>query len=331
MPKIRQSNIELLRILSMIAVLYGHGVGFVLGLPSADDIGNQPYTSFFQIIFSTVFTCGVNVFILISGWFGIQASRQGIYKFLFQIIFLLWAIYLFFVIVGKTSLSIEGIKISLGLTNGYWFIMGYLGLYILSPILNTFVEHVSKKQFQTLLISFYAFQCYFSWLTNYVNYFAGYSIVLFCGLYLTARYFRNYPIISLNKYSGRILICVILLTSIIVLVSLYFFDHASHMLRYDSPIIIFESLCILLFFNKMSFQNKIINWFAASCFAVYIIHFNPFVFSYFINVAKIIDSTFSNISYIFMIVFFLVSVFLICVLIDQLRIIAWNYLKSKLE
>lgn len=331
MPKIRQSNFELLRILAILAVLYGHGVGLVLGLPSFTEIGEQPGTSFCQIFFSTTFSCGVNVFILISGWFGIHTTRQGLIKLIFQIIFLLWTIYLLFILTGKTELNIEGIKISIGLTEGYWFIMGYLGLYIFSSILNTFVEHASQKQFQTFLISFYVFQCFYSWLANYVNYFAGYSIVLFCGLYLTARYFRCYPIISLNDNAGKLSICIILLVSTIVMISLKFWGHASHMLRYDSPLMILQSLCILLFFNKMSFQNKIINWLAASCFAVYIIHFNPFVFSYFINVAKNIDSTFSDISYILMIVIFLVSVFLICVLIDQLRIITWNLLKSKLQ
>jgi len=324
MPKIRQSNFELLRILSMIAVLYGHGVGLVLGLPSAGEIEHQPFTSLFQIILSTTFTCGVNVFILISGWFGIHASRQGIYKFLFHIFFLLWAIYLLFIIVGKTSLNIEGIKISMGLTDGYWFIMGYLGLYILSPILNTFVENASKKQFQTLLISFYVFQCFYSWLTNYVNYFAGYSIILFCGLYLTARYFKLYPIHLLECHPEKISSITILLISIIVLFSLKHFGNALHMLRYDSPLIILVSLCLLLLFKRKNFQNKFINWLAASCFSVYIIHFNPFVFTYFTHYSHLLNDNFNGFLYTISIAFFLVVVYFVCVFIDQIRIFIWN-------
>ena len=86
MSKIRQSNFELLRILAMMAVLYGHGVGLVLGLPTSSEIESQTFTSFFRIAWSTLNTCGVNLFVLISGWFGIHSTRQGLYKFLFQII-----------------------------------------------------------------------------------------------------------------------------------------------------------------------------------------------------------------------------------------------------
>lgn len=312
----------------MLAVLYGHGVGLVHGLPFSEEIKEQPGISFCRILFYTTFSCGVNIFILISGWFGIHATRQGLVKFIFQFIFLLWGLYIIFILTGKTQLSLEGIKISIGLTDGYWFIMGYLGLYILSPILNAFVENATKKQFKSLLLSFYTFQCFYSWLTNYVNYFSGYSIMLFCGLYLTARYVRRYPIIGLNNNAGKTIICIILLISIIVLMSLKHFGHASHMLRYDSPLIILQSLCILLFFNKLSFQNTIINWLAASCFAVYIIHFNPFVFPYFINVAKIIDNSFMHFSYVFAITLYLISVFILCVLLDQLRIFVWKLLKN---
>jgi len=175
----RLSNIELLRIFAIIGVLYGHAVGLVLGLPNADSIHQNFISSFFKLLIGNIFIGGVNVFILISGWFGIRANKKGLAKFLFQIIFLLWGIYLIAILIGKGTLNIEGIKWSLGLTKGYWFVMAYLGLYLVSPILNSFAEHATKKQFRSFLIGFYAFQCFFSWITGYVNYFEGYSIVFF--------------------------------------------------------------------------------------------------------------------------------------------------------
>ena len=40
---IRQSNIELLRILAMLFVLIGHANGLVLGLPATEDFQNNPF------------------------------------------------------------------------------------------------------------------------------------------------------------------------------------------------------------------------------------------------------------------------------------------------
>lgn len=184
---IRQSNIELLRILAMLFVLIGHANGLVLGLPATEDFQNNPLSSFCRILFTSLAVGGVNIFVLISGWFGIHATKKGAAKFIFQVMFLLWGIYLVSILLGREKLSFEGIKVCMGLTNEYWFVMGYLGLYIFSPLLNSFVKTSSKIGLRNFLIAFYAFQCYYCWITGVVSYFEGYSIVFFCGLYLTGR------------------------------------------------------------------------------------------------------------------------------------------------
>ena len=325
----RLSNIELLRIFAIIGVLYGHAVGLVLGLPNADSIHQNFISSFFKLLIGNIFIGGVNVFILISGWFGIRANKKGLAKFLFQIIFLLWGIYLIAILIGKGTLNIEGIKWSLGLTKGYWFVMAYLGLYLVSPILNSFAEHATKKQFRSFLIGFYAFQCFFSWITGYVNYFEGYSIVFFCGLYLTARYLRLYPIALLTKHCGKIFITIVLMLSIILLFTLSYFNNAARMARYDNPVVILASSSILLFVSKHPFQSKFINWLASSCFAVYVIHFNPFVFPFLSTISEHIKQSYQGISYAIFITIFIITVYLVCVLIDQLRIFCWRPLQKK--
>ena len=116
---------------------------------------------------------------------GFTPQRRVLTKFIFQVMFLLWGIYLVSILLGREKLSFEGIKVCMGLTNEYWFVMGYLGLYIFSPLLNSFVKTSSKIGLRNFLIAFYAFQCYYCWITGVVSYFEGYSIVFFCGLYLT--------------------------------------------------------------------------------------------------------------------------------------------------
>jgi len=321
----RQSNIELLRILSMFFVLVGH-VGMIVGSPDKDLFSSDFLSSFLRILIQGFSVVGVNIFVLISGWFGIKASLKGGSAFIFQFLFLIWAVYFLEIVTGITIFDFQGLKNSLGLTGEYWFVMAYLGLYILTPVLNTYVEQASKEQFRWLLISFYSFQCYYCWLSGFTNYFEGYSIVFFCGLYLTARYIKLYPIPFLYNNSFKLYVIISIITSLFASIGIYFFDSAVRMLRYDNPLVIISSIALLLSFTKFGFQNNYINIIAKSSFAVYIIHFNPYIFPFFRDIVYNIETQYSNLALVLILFFFMIVVFLICVAIDQIRICAWNFL-----
>ena len=294
----RQSNIELLRIISIFFVLIGHAFGVVLGLPGTHDIGTEPLNSFLRILLGAVALGGVNIFVLISGWFGIHPSKKGLAKYLYQVAFLLWGIYAVALLSGKAELNIVGIKTSMGIYEGYWFIMAYLGLYLLSPVLNAFVENATKRQFQVLLIGFYLFQCYYCWIMGMVNYFNGYSITFFCGLYLTARYVRLYSIQFMERNAWKIYVGITLLLAVAGTVGIRFVGSPLKLLRYDSPLEIVACVCFLLGFLKIKLQSSVVNTLAKSCFAVYIIHFNPFVFPYFRMGVEWIDHSCSSVVFV---------------------------------
>lgn len=322
----RLSNIELLRIIAIFFILICHANGRVFGIPSSDDIRLLPISSVMRIFFESFAISGVDIFILISGWFGIHPKPKGIGKLLYQVAFLLWTIYIFFLICGKASLNLYGLQVSMTLTNEYWFVVAYLGLYIFAPALNAFVEKASKRELQILLISFYAFQCYYCWLTATVDYYTGYSVTFFCGLYLTARYVRMYPVKFIQQHSVSTFFLVVMTITIIAIVGLYNFNNAARMLRYDSPLVIISAIAILYAFGKIQMRNKLINHIALSCFAVYIIHFNPFVYKYFEIYDKMIYNSTSGLYTIFAIGLYLIVVFLLCVAIDQIRLVSWNML-----
>ena len=46
------------------------------------------------------------------------------------------------------------------------------------------------------------------------------------------------------------------------------------------PLLLINSIGLLIAFLAMSFQSKIVNWFAASTFAVYLIHENAYIRDY---------------------------------------------------
>ena len=321
---IRQSNIELLRILAMLFVLIGHANGLVLGLPATEDFQNNPLSSFCRILFTSLAVGGVNIFVLISGWFGIHATKKGAAKFIFQVMFLLWGIYFVSILLGRENLSVEGIKVCMGLTNEYWFVMGYLGLYIFSPLLNSFVKTSSKIGLRNFLIAFYAFQCYYCWITGIVSYFEGYSIVFFCGLYLTGRYFNLYPLAFISNKPLKIYLFISILLAVVSFYTLYQWGNAMKLLRYDNPLVILSSVSLLVYFCKMKFSSSFVNWLAASSFAVYIVHFHPSVFPLFRQIVESLSGQWNGVVFVFFILIFLLITYFACVLIDQIRIIAWK-------
>ncbi|MDD7273536.1 MAG: acyltransferase family protein [Prevotella sp.] len=326
--KERSSNIELLRIFAIFFVLICHSLIKIAGVPTTEEIINAPFNSFFQILIYSISIAGVDIFILISGWFGIRYSKNGILKLLFHIFFLLGNIYLFFILIGSAKINLNGLFISLGLAKEYWFIMAYLGLYIISPILNTFAEKSSKKDFLLVLISLYIFQCFYSWISSSIDYYGGYSITFFCCLYLTARYFKLYPIKIKKARNILYYLFIIIIITITVWCSMRIFGHSLRMLRYDNPLVICSSLLLLYYFSNINVNSKIINFLALSCFSVYIIHYNPFIFPYFSIISKFIYNSYFGIYYVLFESLFILVVFTLCTFIDQIRLLSWNFLFS---
>lgn len=319
--KARQSNLELLRIIAMLFIMMGHTY---VRLSDNSNEGVFGGSLFWKTMISTMVTTGVGVFIAISGWFGIRFKFRSLAKYLFLVFFSLFLIYGLAVAFKFTGFSIQGILISCGFTDGYWFVLGYLGLFLISPLLNMFIEYASKKDFQIVLLSYFVFQSYVSWLSGWYNYYDGYSIIMFAGIYLTAAYVRKYPIEWIEQRASLLWIITILVITAIATFSLWKFGHAARQIRDDNPLIILAGILMLLSFKQLTFQSKIVNWLAASSFAVYLIHYSPFVYPYFMKGMRYLYYHFDGMIYAALLLMALLVVFFICTLFDQLRIFCWK-------
>lgn len=80
-----QSNIELLRIITMLLIVLLHCNYFALGGQSTFDIHSAK--GFTRVLCEQLTIVGVDVFVLISGWFGIHAKLKGAFSLLFQVVF----------------------------------------------------------------------------------------------------------------------------------------------------------------------------------------------------------------------------------------------------
>ena len=82
--KVRQSNVELLRIITMILVMIVHANFRALSAPTVADAVTTPTSVFLRFLTESFSIICVNVFVLISGWFGIHFNWKRFMEFLFQ-------------------------------------------------------------------------------------------------------------------------------------------------------------------------------------------------------------------------------------------------------
>lgn len=289
----------------------------------------RPISAYTQYLFASIsYTC-VNIYILISGWFGINFKWKSLCSLLLQCLF--WGVFCYGIILifqDNKVICLKDFYSCLMLhQDDYWFVKSYLLLYLMTPLLNVFIENTTKSQFRLLLICFYLFQSIYGWASYAVSFFeSGYSTMSFVGLYLLARYTRLYAP-KWSQFSTKvdfyILITIILTTSIISYITvIHEIDFVwIKMYSYINPIVIFESLLFVVLFGKFHFQNKIINWFAASAFAVYLLHCNTFIFRpYYVKYSQYLFQNYSGLEYIVNTALFMISVFLCAIIIDKIRI-----------
>lgn len=336
--KKRDSNMELLRIIAMLLVMIVHANFRALPCPTVQETNTEVVSSILRFFTESFSIISVNVFVLLSGWYGIKIKFSRLLELLFQIFFfsLLCFIIYVFVIDSNNSVGINEFGSLLMLkSSNYWFVKAYLGLYILSPVLNTFVEFASRKQYQILLILFYTFQTIYAWISPYgALYFeGGYSAISFVGLYLLARYVHLYPIRiwRLSRYWDLCiyLLIVIFTTVITYMLRKYDISHDRFYL-YTSPFVIISALHFLLFFSKISFNSEVVNWISISCFAIYLLHSNSLLADpCYDNIIYTWFSEMSRISFLLHVGVFIMIVFILSILMDKLRIILWNLLCKK--
>lgn len=350
-PKTRLSNIELLRIISVFLILVFHIGSLIIGMPTAEEMQQSLSPSITRIFFANLSVICVDVFILISGWFGMHLSVKGVVKLLFQVFFIYGLVYAIYIVCGYDSINLTGLANVFMADKNTWFIKAYLGLMCLSPALNALVEHGSEKQLRYVLISFYSYQIVYGWITGgayFLNW--GFSVTSFAGLYLLARYTRKYLITSEKSYrvfslahwinnnrswGGYFLmfLTIVLIDTIMycVLYKLPFSEHLQgRIVCYTNPLVILEALTLLLTFNSLNIKsNKFINWVAASSYTAYLLHASHRM-SWYKALVGCVYTSYEGLVCIFMLFAVLMGIYVAAVLLDQLRIIIWKPIEKAL-
>lgn len=332
--KVRQSNMELLRLLSMLFVLILHADYQSIGIPSQADLAAHPLSTSLRVFFEHLAIVAVNVFVLISGWFGIRPKWEGLAKLLFQVLFLSVAVTVVFVILGH-EVSAKDLIASFYPGARHWFVVAYVGLYVLSPLLNSFVGQATKRQFAMFLACFFLLELFYGYWADFGHFYGGYSMLHFMGIYLLARYARRYPETWAGR-SGKFYFLLYVLTTLISTalylpllqaVELYY----NYFISYLSPFVVLGSLFLFLAFTRFHLQSRFINWMAASCFAIYLIHYTPELKPHFIQFFHSLYVQFDGLAYLSLALLCLLCIGFACIVADQVRLFCWRLLLPILE
>ena len=155
----RTSNIECLRCIAMLFIVLNHCILHIVTKRLSLD--TEPiFFCLMNFVYQVVYN-GVNLFVLISGYFLVKTTRnttnwEKVTKLWLSVFFYSAIIYAFSIGIHRKPLNFqELIHVLMPIRyDSYWFITQYLGLYIMSPFLAKWARSVSKQEYKIMLVSF---------------------------------------------------------------------------------------------------------------------------------------------------------------------------------
>ena len=323
----RDSNFELFRLFAMLLVMLVHANYTSLGNVTQSELLDTPLSATVRVVCEQLCIVSVNLFVLLSGWFGIRPTLKKFASLIFQVLFIGLSVTQICRLSGvEVPSRMFGDMLYFGAS--YWFVPAYIILFWLAPILNSYAEHASKRDFGWTLVAFYTFQSLFGWLSyDYGHYHNGYSAISFVGLYLLARYLRLHAERLRAMAWWKHLACYLLLTAItatISLVGLYLANKTYGATSYASLLVVGASVSLLLMFSNFHFHSKVVNWLSASAFAIYLVHQAPGAMQLYY---QLFDRAYDTINGWLFIPFTLavtLAIALASILFDKVRVVVWN-------
>lgn len=327
---VRDSNIELLRIVAMFLVLIDHSGYMSIDPPTYDEVFSVPHLSLARYCSQSFSSICVNVFVLISGWYGIKTRFTRIIDFLFQCYFICFISYFVLLAVGITDPMSIGDWVNFLVLGDLWFVMAFLILYLMAPMMNLFIDNLSQKQFLYFLLAFLTIQFLQGFVIQVSWFDKGMSPLTLMSLYMIGRYMRLYPnrYTTMNRWLDLLIYFVVsTLGAVLTFMSVRHGAEGYRFFSYASPIIIIASVYFFLFFTKISFKNNIVNWIAASAFAVYVLNCEGHFWFFYLSTNHCWWINGCPKLYLIKTLLFDVAVFLVAIFLDKIRIIVWHQVR----
>ena len=330
---VRKSNIELLRIISMFMILTHHYV-VNSGIMEGFGEGSTSINYIFLALFGMWGKTGVNIFVMISGYFMCKSSLtiKRYCKVLFEYIFYLFVVYFMLLFMGYEVFSAERVKdILFGLfkyanASGN-FVGSFFMFYLFIPFMNKFIQHLTKEEFRNFILLLLFVFTILS--TVFFNIFVFGEIFWFITMYFVGAYLRLYSPSWANslKTSGNLLIISIIISyaSVVLMVireqfmyTFYFVIDANKLGAVLVSVFMFTT-----FKNINIAYSKFINLVAKTSFGVLLLHANSNALRNFMWRELLHVDTFYSLPLATLIIKSIVvsvGIFVVCSIIDMFRI-----------
>lgn len=300
--KVRESDIELLKIFAIFLVIVSHVVQ-TLGTNWISYVGYNDYcvnlkyatkdvTRFILIFLRHSGIFGNSIFFICSAWFLLDKNKTNTKKILRMIcdiwvISVLWFIVTILIRDQRIGRSLMFDSFFPTLTQTNWYMTTYIIFCFVAPFLNIIIEKINQKNHFIMM-----FVMVFLYLTiNFLDsYPYGSYLTIWITIYISIAYFKKYCQSFCNNMKANIILligaflgylCLLLLTNYLGLKNQFFMKM---MLKWNKNANIFAILfCFASFniFRKFRFKNRIINYISSLSMLIYLIHENHLFRTYF--------------------------------------------------
>ena len=342
----RQSNFELLRIVSMLMIIFYHAFYHLKVTGDAVPASESHFS--FNIVIGYLLgswgLVGVGCFFLISAYFLIDNSQSfGIKKILRLILQVIFWSFVMLVLSIKLRVYPDNDSLLKGIVmivvspflGIYWFITAYIFMYILYPFLNQFIKKADLKLYRKVIIILTVIVPVFTFGRgqNLGQNLTSCDLGIALYYYLLCGYLKRTPGNFFERYAVKIFwitnILTVVLEIICDLIPPLTKAGISRLQGRNSIFAIISAVALFYIFKNLKIKpSKIINTIAKGTLGVYLIHESPFWSDKLWNNLINLDFYFET-SYYF-IVFYIVSVltiYCIAVFMDLARL---NFLEKPL-
>lgn len=282
--RVRDSGIELFRIITMLVIVAHH---YVVNSGLTGVINANPLTanSVFLLLFGWGGKTGINCFVLITGYFMCRSdiTLKKFLKLVLEVEFYYVVIYLLFALTGYIDFSAKGfLKAAIPFRSiGGGFTNSYLVFYLFIPFLNILIRGMDEKTHLKLIglcLLVYTVLPTFMRASVVLSYVSWFMV-----LYIIAAYIRLYPKRNFEnrRIWGIAALGMLLLSWASVLVCAWVGRLFGMQLQYtfvadsNKLLALATAVCAFMYFKNLHIgYSKCINTIAASAFGVLLIHAN---------------------------------------------------------
>lgn len=314
----RESGFELLRIVAMVFILVVHVDGASLAFPDYREVWTSG--DWWRMTFEALAITGVNLFVLISGYFTIRLTARRLVNYIIMCGFYAWGIFAVHCAVDAGYFTWQRLADAAMVYSGtdLWFIRDYLFLMLLAPLLNGGLEALSHRprRLTGVVVSLLVINCWFGWWQSGAVNPTGYNLMQMVMIYVIGYWMRVCDV-------ARVPAWVSLTAWAVATVSIVGMSRGMEPVRafaYNQPMVIVASCALFAAFARVRFVSRAVNWVAASSFAVYLIHKDPYVWVSVIRpTVRDMAAEMSGVGFVGGCAAFVVAVFAACVAVDKVR------------